>query len=105
MAKGYATEEDVIEHNGIRVWRDGAAICKPEQVGRIPRERILFQPVPEGKTVKNRIHWDVELAGEDKDTVRASLEKRGATFSYQANQGPHVWYTMLDPEGNEFCIS
>ncbi|GAB3255511.1 hypothetical protein GCM10027562_17290 [Arthrobacter pigmenti] len=54
--------------------------------------------------MKNRIHWDIELAADDKDAVRASLEKRGATFSYQANHGPHIWYTMLDPEGNEFCI-
>ena len=70
-----------------------------------PARRILFQIVPEEKTVKNRIHWDVRLAGADKDAVRATLEARGATFLWSASQGPHSWHTMADPEGNEFCIS
>ena len=70
-----------------------------------PARRILFQTAPEGKTVKNRVHWDVRLAGADKDAVRAALEARGATFLWSASQGPHSWHTMADPEGNEFCIS
>jgi len=61
--------------------------------------------VPEGKTVKNRVHWDVRLDGDDKDALRAKLEARGATFLWEASEGPHSWYTMADPEGNEFCIS
>lgn len=104
MAEGYATAKDVIEHNGTRVWITGAAICPPTQVGKTGRQRILFQGVPEPKTVKDRIHLDIHLEGDDKDTVRAALEKRGARFLHQGNEGPHVWYTMADPEGNEFCI-
>ena len=105
LDQGLAKPEDVIEHNGVRVWRDGAAICPPGQVGQKDRLRILFQPVPEPKTVKDRIHLDVRLEGRDKDEARAALEKRGASFLYEASQGPHTWYTMADPEGNEFCIS
>lgn len=104
IGQGYATEADTMIHGGHLVWKDGAAICPTEQVGMKPRQRILFQPVPEPKTVKDRIHLDINLAGEDKDALRSTLEQRGATFLYQANQGPHVWYTLSDPEGNEFCI-
>jgi hypothetical protein len=105
IERGFASDADTIVHNGVRVWRDGAAICPPDQARSLGRQRILFQPVPEDKTVKNRVHWDVNLAGEDKDQVRERLEARGATFLYSASQGPHGWHTMADPEGNEFCIS
>ncbi|NKX53446.1 VOC family protein [Arthrobacter mobilis] len=105
IEQGLAREEDTIIHNGKRVWKTGAAICPAEEVGDRTRRRILFQPVPEGKTVKNRVHWDVHVGDEDKDEVRARLEARGATFLYAASQGPFDWYTMADPEGNEFCIS
>lgn len=105
IAKGYASEADTIIHNGIRVWKPGAAICPAEEAGDRGRRRILFQTVPEAKTVKNRVHWDVDLAGADKDGARAALERRGATFLHDGRQGPHTWYTMADPEGNEFCIS
>jgi hypothetical protein len=67
--------------------------------------RILFQTDPNQKSVKNRVHWDVRLDGRDKDDVRKQLESRGAKHLWTANQGPHVWHTMADLEGNEFCIS
>lgn len=104
LDQGFAGPEDVVEHNGVRVWRDGAAICPPDQVGRKDRLRILFQPVPEPKTVKDRIHLDVRLDGRDREEARMALEGRGAVFLYEASQGPQSWYTMADPEGNEFCI-
>jgi hypothetical protein len=105
LAAGYAAESDIIEHRGARVWKDGAAVCKADQLQRKDRMRVLFQPVPESKTVKNRVHLDIHLTDADKDSTRASLESRGARFLYQGSQGPLVWYTMADPEGNEFCIS
>jgi glyoxalase superfamily protein len=106
IAQGFATEEDTRLHKGKLVWRIGAAIRPPEELdAKPPARRILFQTVPEDKTVKNRIHWDVNLAGKDKDDVRAALEARGATFLWTASQGPYSWHTMGDPEGNEFCIS
>lgn len=105
LAEGYATEGDVIKHNGIRVWKTGEAVCRPEEQGQKNRQRILFMKVPEPKTVKDRIHLDIHLGGDDRDAVRAALENRGARLLHQGNEGPHVWYTMADPEGNEFCIS
>jgi len=106
IEQGFATEAETTTHRGKLVWREGAAIRPPEELdAKAPAHRVLFQIVPEEKTVKNRVHWDVRLAGGDKDAVRAALEARGATFLWTANQGPHSWHTMADPEGNEFCIS
>ncbi|WP_346927223.1 VOC family protein [uncultured Arthrobacter sp.] len=106
IAQGFATEAETKLHRGKLVWGAGAAIRPPEELdARPPARRILFQSVPEEKTIKNRIHWDVNLAGADKDQARAALEARGATFLWTASQGPHSWHTMADPEGNEFCIS
>ncbi|HXD27803.1 MAG TPA: VOC family protein [Arthrobacter sp.] len=104
--EGHATEADTRVFEGDLVWKDGAAICPADQVGSRPRQRILFQLVPEPKSVKNRVHWDINLtdADPDKDTLRGTLEERGARFLHQANQGPFTWYTMADPEGNEFCL-
>ena len=106
IEQGFAAEAETRSHRGKLVWRAGAAIRPPEELdAEAPARRVLFQTTPEQKTVKNRVHWDVRLAGADKDEVRAALEARGATFLWTARQGPHEWHTMADPEGNEFCIS
>jgi hypothetical protein len=106
ISQGFATEDQTMTHNGKLVWRDGAAIRPTDELeSKAPERRLLFQTVPEQKTIKNRVHWDVRLDGRDKDEVRAELEARGATFLWTASQGPHEWHTMADPEGNEFCIS
>ena len=100
---GFETWEDFGRSIGMpeEKFGDQAAVIDPADEG----PRLYFQRVPERKTVKNRVHWDVRLAGADKDSVRATLVARGATFLWTANQGPHSWHTMADPEGNEFCIS
>ena len=106
IEKGFATEDQTKLHKGSLVWREGAAIRPAEELeAKAPQRRLLFQTVPEEKTIKNRVHWDVRLDGRDKDKVRAELEARGAKFLWTASQGPHEWHTMADPEGNEFCIS
>ena len=106
IEQGYATDAETLTHNGRLVWRTGAAIRPAEEIeAKAPERRVLFQTVPEQKTVKNRVHWDVRLDGRDKDEVRTELEARGATFLWTASEGPHEWHTMADPEGNEFCIS
>ena len=104
--QGFATEAETKLHQGKLVWGAGAAIRPPDELeSASPERRILFQTVPEEKTIKNRVHWDVRLAGTDKDEARAALEARGASFLWTASQGPHSCHTMADPEGNEFCIS
>jgi hypothetical protein len=87
------------------MWKSGAAIRARGDAEHRGSPRILFQSVPEAKTVKNRLHLDVRAGDEDKAEVRARLESRGATFLWEASEGPYFWYTMADPEGNEFCIT
>jgi hypothetical protein len=102
IAEGYATEEaDTMTHRGALVWTAGAAIRYPGGEGR---PRVLFQLVPESKTVKNRVHLDLRLGGEDAAAAVARLVAAGATVLHEGQQGPHRWVTLADPEGNEFCV-
>jgi hypothetical protein len=103
ISEGYATEEQTKFHNGVLVWREGAAIRHPEGLGRAPR--VLFQLVPEAKTVKNRMHLDLRIGTDDVESTVEKLIARGATRLHDGRQGPHTWVTMADPEGNEFCVA
>jgi len=100
IAEGWATDDDTTTHRGSLVWKVGAAILHPQS-----RQRILFQVVPEPKTVKNRVHLDVRVGA---DNVEAELERLtglGATFLHRGHQGPQGWVTVADPEGNELCLT
>jgi hypothetical protein len=99
--EGAATEAETTRHRGALVWRAGAAITSPEP----GRPRVLFQEVPEGKTVKNRLHLDVRVGPERQEAEVARLTGLGATELWRGAQGPHSWVTMADPEGNEFCVA
>jgi predicted enzyme related to lactoylglutathione lyase len=60
---------------------------------------IWFSRVPEGKTAKNRMHFDLRAPAAVEDEV-ARLEGLGATV-----YGRHAHHTVMqDPEGNEFCV-
>jgi hypothetical protein len=104
IEEGYATEADTLTHRGALVWKEGQAIHHPDDVEPAHRRRILFQCVPEGKTVKNRVHLDVRFGG-DVPAAVARLTDRGAKLLHEGRQGPHTWFTMVDPEGNEFCVT
>ena len=69
------------------------------------RPRVLFQHVPEPKTVKNRVHLDVRVGTERREAEVARLLGLGATELWRASQGPYEWVTLADPAGNEFCVS
>ncbi|MEV6432027.1 VOC family protein [Nocardia sp. NPDC051463] len=105
IAKGYAKDEDTKIHRGVLVWKDGAAILHPDTPDDAPRRRILFQLVPEPKTVKNRIHLDIRVGPNNLQPELQRLTTLGATFLHNGAQGPHTWITLADPEGNEFCLS
>jgi hypothetical protein len=98
---GYATDDETTTHRGALVWKTGAAINSPDP----DRPRVLFQWVPEGKTVKNRMHLDLRVGAERREAEVARLVAAGATELHRASQGPHEWATLADPEGNEFCVA
>ncbi len=98
---GHASEEDTMRHRGALVWKAGAALNSPDP----GRPRILFQQVPEGKSVKNRLHLDVRVGPELQAAEVARLVRLGATELWRGSQGPYAWVTLADPEGNEFCIT
>ena len=66
---------------------------------------LLFIAVPEGKTVKNRVHLDVRVGREQIEAEVARLVALGARELHRGSQGPSTWVTLADPEGNELCIS
>ncbi len=65
---------------------------------------LVFVPVPEAKTVKNRIHLDLasQSAGHQADLV-ARLRSLGAQ-PLDIGQGDVPWVVLGDPEGNELCV-
>jgi hypothetical protein len=101
VEQGHAREEDTATHRGTLVWREGAAITSPDP----GRPRVLFQLVPERKTVKNRLHLDLRFGEERQEAEVARLTGLGAREIGRGRQGPHTWVTMTDPEGNEFCVA
>ena len=72
-----------------------------EQVG----PGLVFVPVPEHKSLKNRLHLDLAPhTSDDRDAEIAALVERGATV-VDVGQGSDVsWTVLADPEGNEFCV-
>jgi hypothetical protein len=99
--QGYASESDTMRHHGQLVWAVGAAIRHP--TGDAPR--VLFQLVPEPKTVKNRVHLDVRVGEANIAAEVERLTARGATVLHEGQQGPYRWVTIADPEGNELCLT
>ena len=83
-----------------------AEIDEEDALIRDPRGEgwpILFQSVPEGKSVKNRLHLDLRPTtsmADEKDRVAAL----GAREFRYVTEGGSFWTVMLDPEGNEFCV-
>ena len=85
------------------------------------RPPIWFQPVPERKVGKNRVHVDVYPTSRDAslplderialvDAKVAELEALGATVAHRFSElddpaDPVYGVTLQDPEGNELCIA
>ena len=73
----------------------------PEERGQV----LVFVPVPEGKTVKNRLHLDLApRAGDDQASEVRRLLEMGATRVDVGQGDDKTWVVLADPEGNEFCV-
>ncbi|WP_205324926.1 VOC family protein [Glycomyces sp. YM15] len=110
LSQGIITEDLLTEVDGRRAWKTLAAIRNPDDPFDPASDagqgmRILFQQVPEPKTVKNRLHLDLHVGRDNIDAETERLEALGATRAGdRLREGPAEWIVMRDPEGNEFCV-
>ena len=68
-----------------------------DQIPGAPFDNVAFAAVPEPKTVKNRIHWDVTA-----ESVQPLLDAGASLF--RARDDEIFWDVLHDPDGNEFCV-
>jgi Glyoxalase-like domain len=101
LDSGAVTDDDVVEIDGRLAFKSGAASRDPAGVA----PRLLFQLVPEQKSVKNRVHLDLHVGDERRESEVERLIGLGASRLWDGQQGPNRWVTMADPEGNEFCVA
>ena len=110
---GFESWETFLAEQGVpeSEWNSRNAVVDPGH-GRGPR--ILFQRVPEPRTVKNRLHVDVNAGGpldtppdERRSRIDAEVERLvglGATRVHEKEEMGERWVLLLDPEGNEFDV-
>ncbi|MFF8593426.1 VOC family protein [Streptomyces sp. NPDC015220] len=66
---------------------------------------LLFIAVPDTKTVKNRIHLDLQPQDRTRDEeVERLLGLGAALVDDRRNPDGTGWAVLADPEGNEFCV-
>lgn len=114
IALGYEEQVPPPGHESWEAWaieqgiaREGwrGALVDPGGTG----PRLFFQPVPEPKTAKNRVHLDIAVAAVGASSVQRR-EQIEAHVSRCIEAGATVlsrnaeFVVMADPEGNELCI-
>ena len=108
LDQGIASADDVVEvGDGELAWRTVEAVRHPEHDAI--RElgggaRLLLQHVDEPRTVKNRMHVDINVGKERIDAEVARLTGLGARELYKVDEPGAFHTTMSDPEGNLFCV-
>ena len=66
---------------------------------------LLFVTVPEGKTVRNRLHLDLQPQDRTRDEEVERVIALGATLVDDRRRPDGTgWAVLTDPEGNEFCV-
>jgi hypothetical protein len=87
---GRVTDEDEPGDDDVLVESDGPP--------------LLFVRVPDAKTVKNRVHLDLEPRGSRAEEVRRLSELGASVVDDRVRPDGSGWVVMADPEGNEFCV-
>jgi Glyoxalase-like domain len=83
----------------------GSPVVPDSENHRGPVPPVLtFARVPEGKTVKNRLHLDVSPADREQGDEVRRLVGLGARHADVGQSGDESWVVLADPEGNEFCV-
>jgi len=86
------------DEDEVDVWPAGFSYPDPAAVP------LVFVPVPEPKTGKNRVHLDLASSSlADQAEQVARLRELGAS-PVDIGQGDVPWVILADPEGNEFCV-
>jgi hypothetical protein len=108
--EGYESWEAFAEEHGMaEMIGNVSAVVDPDGKG----PRIFFQKVLEPKTVKNRVHLDLNVsdrrvgAEAGQKRVAAEVERLiglGAAKVGDFDEYGETWTVMRDPEGNEFCV-
>jgi len=105
---GHVPAELTVEIGGKRRWRTVASLRHPDdpvgERGSGTGRRILFQAVPESKTVKNRVHLDLMIGPDDHEAEVERLVGLGATVVGVHDGDDGRWTLLTDPEGNEFDV-
>lgn len=91
---------------------DEVVLVPPHAIRQVettpPEERgqgLVFVPVPEGKTVKNRLHLDLAPRADDDQAAEVQRLLDMGASRVDVGQGDEVpWVVLADPEGNEFCV-
>ena len=67
---------------------------------------LVFVSVPEGKTVKNRLHLDLAPGPDDDQAaeVQRLIDLGARRVNVGQDESAVSWVVMADPEGNEFCV-
>ena len=106
---GFATEADVVDLGGQLRWKGYGSLRHPDdditERGTGAGRRILFQEVPEPKTVKDRIHLDLLVGPEAREAEVERVVGLGATILREVEEPGSRHTVLADPEGNEFCIA
>ena len=84
---GVAVQHGTDAGDGAFCWLEGALP---------PGVEFVFGAVPEPKSAKNRLHWDVRGDVDELLAAGARLLRRP--------DADIRWHILADPEGNEFCV-
>jgi hypothetical protein len=110
--EGFGSWEDFLRAEGIpeSQWDSASAIVDPDGTG----PRIFFQQVPEKKSVKNRVHLDLNIGGgfgtpqgERRRRIDGEVDRIlqvGARKGRTVEERGGYFVNMFDPEGNEFDV-
>jgi glyoxalase superfamily protein len=109
LSAGAIQQEAVVTVDGRPAFRTLQAVRDPgdpvqEGTGIGLGRRLLFQQVPEPKTVKNRLHLDLHAGPDRRDAEVARLRELGAAVLREVKEPGTEHVVMTDPEGNEFCV-
>jgi hypothetical protein len=109
--EGFDSWEAALRASGVPESEFNSASAAEDPDGRGPR--LYFQRVPEPKTVKNRLHLDLNITTRGQPlperkqwlaSAAGRLVKLGATVSHEKEDDHGYCIVMRDPEQNEFCV-